>query len=200
LIDEQTARAVEGKSARIFAKLNSLVDGETIEALYQASQAGVPIDLVIRGICCLRPGLPGISENIRVRSIVDRFLEHSRIMVFGDAGKEQIYLSSADWMPRNFERRVEVMFPVEAPELKRRICDEIIPVYLRDNCRARVLMPDGSYVRAAAWHDEPEHRAQRELLAASSGIALAKTPPSTADGDGASKSKHAGGQKSKQGA
>ncbi len=198
LIDEQTARAVEGKSARIFAKLNSLVDGETIEALYQASQAGVPIDLVIRGICCLRPGLPGISENIRVRSIVDRFLEHSRIMVFGEAGKEQIYLSSADWMPRNFERRVEVMFPVEAPELKRRICDEIIPVYLRDNCRARVLMPDGSYVRAAAWHDEPEHRAQRELLAVSSGIALAKTPPSVAEGDG--KSKHAGGQKSKQGA
>jgi polyphosphate kinase len=201
LIDEKTARAVEGKSARIFAKLNSLVDGETIEALYQASQAGVPIDLVIRGICCLRPGLPGISENIRVRSIVDRFLEHSRIMVFGEAGKEQIYLSSADWMPRNFERRVEVMFPVEAPELKRRICDEIIPVYLRDNCRARVLMPDGSYVRAAAWHDEPEHRAQRELLAASSGITLAKTPPQmSADGDGSGKSKHAGGQKSKQGA
>lgn len=201
LIDEQTARAAEGKTARIFAKLNSLVDGETIESLYQASQAGVPIDLVIRGICCLRPGLPGISENIRVRSIVDRFLEHSRIMVFGEAGKEQIYLSSADWMPRNFERRVEVMFPVEAPELKRRICDEIIPVYLRDNCRARVLMPDGSYVRAAAWHDEPEHRAQRELLAASSGIALAKTPPPmSADGDGAGKSKHAGGQKSKQGA
>lgn len=198
LIDEQKVRAQEGKSARIFAKLNSLVDGETIEALYQASQAGVPIDLVIRGICCLRPGLPGISENIRVRSIVDRFLEHSRIMVFGEAGKEQVYLSSADWMPRNFERRVEVMFPIEAPELKRKICEEIIPVYLRDNCRARVLMPDGSYVRAAAWHDEPEHRAQRELLAASSGIALAKTPPTSADGDG--KSKHAGGQKSKQGA
>jgi polyphosphate kinase len=121
-------------------------------------------------------------------------------MVFGDAGKEQVYLSSADWMPRNFERRVEVMFPIEAPELKRRICEEIIPVYLRDNSRARVLMPDGSYVRAAAWHDEPEHRAQRELLAASSGIALAKTPPTSADGDGAGKAKHAGGQKSKQGA
>ena len=198
LIDEQAARAREGKSARIFAKLNSLVDGETIEALYQASQAGVPIDLVIRGICCLRPGLPGISENIRVRSVVDRFLEHSRIMVFGDGGKEQVYLSSADWMPRNFERRVEVMFPIEAPELKRRICEEIIPAYLRDNCRARVLMPDGSYVRAAAWHDEPEHRAQRELLAVSAGIALAKAPANSADGDG--KSKHAGGQKSKQGA
>ena len=201
LIEEQTVRAREGKSARIFAKLNSLVDGETIEALYQASQAGVPIDLVIRGICCLRPGLPGISENIRVRSIVDRFLEHSRVMVFGEAGKEQVYLSSADWMPRNFERRVEVMFPIEAPELKRRICEEIIPLYLRDNCRARVLMPDGSYVRAAAWHDEPEHRVQRDLLAASSGIALARTSTVAAEGDGAGKSKHAGGsQKSKQGA
>jgi polyphosphate kinase len=201
LIDEQAARAREGKNSRIFVKLNSLVDGETIEALYQASQAGVPIDLVIRGICCLRPGLPGISENIRVRSIVDRFLEHSRVMVFGDAGKERIYLSSADWMPRNFERRVEVMFPVEAPELKRRICEEIIPVYLRDNSRARVLMPDGSYVRAAAWHDEPEYRSQRELLAASSGIALAKMPAAATpivETDGAAKSKH--GLQKKQGA
>jgi polyphosphate kinase len=171
LIKEQTARAREGKSARIFAKLNSLVDGETIEALYQASQAGVPVDLVIRGICCLRPGLPGISDNIRVRSIVDRFLEHSRIMVFGDGNKAQAYLSSADWMPRNFERRVEVMFPVEAPDLRRRIVEEIIPIYLQDNIRARVLMPDGTYVRAAAWHDEEEHRAQHQLLTAAGGTA-----------------------------
>jgi polyphosphate kinase len=201
LIAEQAARARAGKGARIVAKLNSLVDGETIEALYDASSAGVPIDLIIRGICCLRPGLAGISENIRVRSIVDRFLEHSRVMVFGDVGKERVYLSSADWMPRNFERRVEVMFPVEAPELKRRICDEIIPAYLRDNSRARVLMPDGSYVRAAAWHDEPEHRAQRELLAASSGIALAKPPaaaPAATEADGSPKPKH--GPQKKQGA
>jgi polyphosphate kinase len=169
LIAEQAERARGGKAARIFAKLNSLVDNETIEALYEASQAGVPIDLVIRGICCLRPGLPGISENIRVRSIVDRFLEHSRILVFGEGQKQQAFLSSADWMPRNFERRVEVMFPIEAPDLRRRICEEIIPTYLEDNCRARVLMPDGSYVRAAAWHDEPERRAQRDLL---------PTPPS----------------------
>ncbi len=166
LIHEQAERAQAGKSARIFAKFNSLVDRETIEALYEASQAGVPIDLVIRGICCLRPGLPGISENIRVRSIVDRFLEHSRILVFGEGQKQLALLSSADWMPRNFERRVEVMFPIEAPDLRRRICEEIIPTYLEDNCRARVLMPDGSYVRAAAWHDEPERRAQRDLLPA----------------------------------
>jgi polyphosphate kinase len=198
LINAQAERAREGKSARIFAKLNSLVDSETIEALYQASQAGVPIDLVIRGICCLRPGLPGISENIRVRSIVDRFLEHSRIMVFGDGNKAEAYLSSADWMPRNFERRVEVMFPIEAPDLRRRICEEIIPIYLRDNSRARVLMPDGAYVRAAAWHDEPQHRAQMELLAAASpppakppAIAAASNGQAHGELDGAAKGKQA---------
>jgi polyphosphate kinase len=182
LIREQADRARNGKSARIFAKLNSLADSETIEALYDASQAGVPIDLVIRGICALRPGLPTISENIRVRSIVDRFLEHSRIMVFGEGQKQQVFLSSADWMPRNFERRVEVMFPVEAPELRRRICDEVIPAYLQDNCRARVLMPDGSYVRAAAWHDEAEHRAQRDLLPGATGGAKAAAPTVSASG------------------
>ncbi|MCA9235538.1 MAG: polyphosphate kinase 1, partial [Planctomycetales bacterium] len=164
LIDEQAARAATGKSSRIFAKLNSLVDVPTIEALYRASQAGVPIDLVIRGICCLRPGMPGLSETIRVRSIVDRFLEHSRIMAFGDGPKAEVYLGSADWMPRNFNRRVEVMFPVEAPALRERVLEEIIPTYLRDNQRARLLMPDGAYVRAAAWHDEAPCRAQRDLL------------------------------------
>lgn len=171
LIRDQTQRAKEGKRCRIFAKLNSLVDRRTIEALYEASQAGVPIELVIRGICSLRPGLAGISENIQVRSIVDRFLEHSRIFVFGEGAKAQVYLASADWMPRNFERRVEVMFPVEAPELRAQIVERVIPHYLQDNCRARVLMPDGSYVRAAAWHDEPDHRAQRDLLrAAAAGV------------------------------
>jgi polyphosphate kinase len=196
LIHEQAERARAGKSARIFAKLNSLVDRETIEALYDASQAGVPIDLVIRGICCLRPGLPGISENIRVRSIVDRFLEHSRILVFGEGQKQQVFLTSADWMPRNFERRVEVMFPIEAPELRRRICEEIIPAYLEDNCRARVLMSDGAYVRAAAWHDEPERRAQRDLLPIPGGVAAkpalvsANGQPVSESSDGA-KGKHA---------
>jgi polyphosphate kinase len=164
LIDEQAARAREGKRSRIVAKLNSLVDRHTIEALYKASQAGVPIELMVRGICCLRPGLPGISENIRVQSVVDRFLEHSRIFAFGEGAKEQVFLSSADWMPRNFERRVEVMFPIEAEDLRRRIVDEIIPTYWRDNRRTRVLQADGTYVRAQAA-DDPPRRSQVELLA-----------------------------------
>jgi polyphosphate kinase len=176
LIDEQADRARQGKKARVFAKLNALVDRRTIEALYRASQAGVPIDLVIRGICCLRPGLEGISENIRVTSIVDRFLEHSRIFVFGEGTKQQIFLSSADWMPRNFDRRVEVMFPVEAEELRARITEEIIPAYLRDNCRTRILEADGSYVRPAPRDDEQAHRSQMELLANS-----APRPESSAD-------------------
>ena len=163
LINEQTRRAKEGKRARIIAKLNSLVDRQTIEALYAASQAGVPIDLLIRGICCLRPGLAGISENIRVHSVVDRFLEHSRILVFGEGSKQKIFLSSADWMPRNFERRVEAMFPVEAEDVRRRIVEEIIPTYLSDNQKARVLRPDGSYTRVPVGDNAP-HRSQAELL------------------------------------
>ncbi len=164
LINEQTQRAREGKRSRIIAKLNSLVDRRTIEALYEASQAGVSIDLLIRGICCLRPGLPGISETIRVYSIVDRFLEHSRILVFGEGMKQQVFLSSADWMPRNFERRVEVMFPIEAEDLRRRIVEEIIPTYLNDNRRKRVMRSDGTYELVQAG-DAPPHRSQAELLA-----------------------------------
>lgn len=164
LIGEQAERARQGKKSRIVAKLNSLVDRETIEALYLASQAGVPIDLVIRGICCLRPGLVGISENIRVRSIVDRFLEHSRIMIFGVGPKEQVFVGSADWMPRNFERRVEVAFPIESAELRSRITEEIIPVYLNDNQRARQLRPDGTYVRVEVPSGEMPRRSQLELL------------------------------------
>jgi polyphosphate kinase len=164
LISEQTRRAREGKKSRIIAKLNSLVDRRTIECLYEASQAGVPIDLLVRGICCLRPGLPGISENIRVHSIVDRFLEHSRILVFGEGSKQQVFLSSADWMPRNFTRRVEVMFPIESEDIRRRIVEEIIPTYLDDNQRARILLPDGAYKRAPV-NDGVKHRSQAELLA-----------------------------------
>lgn len=174
LINEQADRAREGKRSRIVAKLNSLVDRQTIEALYHASQAGVPIDLLVRGICCLRPGLPNISETIRVFSVVDRFLEHSRIMVFGEGSKQCVYLSSADWMPRNFERRVEVMFPVEAEELRRRIVDEILPTYLLDNRRMRMLRPDGTYVHVSADDGVP-HRSQQELLALSASRDAAAT-------------------------
>ena len=163
LINEQAQRARDGKKSRIIAKLNSLVDRRTIEALYEASQAGVPIDLLIRGICCLRPGLAGISDNIRAVSIVDRFLEHSRILVFGEGNKQQVFLSSADWMPRNFDRRVEVMFPIESEDLRRRIVDEIIPTYLSDNARTRILRADGTYARATPA-DGPTHRSQYELL------------------------------------
>ena len=164
LIDEQTEQALQGKKSGIFAKLNSLVDRKTIEALYRASQAGVPINLLVRGICCLRPGLEGISENIEVHSIVDRFLEHSRIFVFGVGSKAQVFLSSADWMPRNFERRVEVMFPIEALELKQRVCQKVLPTYWQDNTRTRRLTSDGTYVRSTAWHGEDVHRSQNELL------------------------------------
>ncbi len=164
LINQQTERAEQGKRAQIFAKLNSLVDRGTIEALYRASAAGVSIDLVVRGICCLRPGLPGISENIRVRSIVDRFLEHSRVFVFGTGQRAQVFVSSADWMPRNFWRRVEVMFPVEDPRLKKRIVEEIAAAYLRDTSRARVLTSEGAYQHAVSWKGDPQHRAQIELM------------------------------------
>jgi polyphosphate kinase len=165
LIDDQAQRAREGQPSRIFAKTNALVDHRVIEALYRASQAGVPIDIVDRGICCLRPGLPGVSENIRVRSIVDRFLEHSRIYVFGPDSDCEIYLGSADWMPRNFYRRVEVMFPIEATELRERILHEIVPAYLMDNVKARVLQPDGTYVRIRPPEGGVAYRCQERLLA-----------------------------------
>jgi polyphosphate kinase len=164
LIDEQAQRAREGRPSRIFAKLNALVDHRVIEALYRASQAGVPIDLVVRGVCCLRPGLPGISETIRVRSIVDRFLEHSRLYVFNPDDEAQIYLASADWMPRNFYRRVEVMFPIDSPELKHRLLAQIVPTIMRDNVKARVLRADGTYYRLQRAESEPRHRSQEELM------------------------------------
>ena len=164
LIDEQTERAKSGKSARIFAKLNSLVDPRTIEALYRASQAGVTVDLVIRGICCLRPGVEGISESIRVRSIVDRFLEHSRIFAFGPDSSAKLFLSSADWMPRNFYRRVEVMFPVESSPLRNRILNEIIPAYAADNVKARELSSDGTYHKVIPGKNQPLVRSQQLLL------------------------------------
>jgi polyphosphate kinase len=164
LIEEQTQRAREGRSARIFAKLNALVDHNVIEALYRASQAGVPIDIVARGICSLRPGVPGLSETIRVRSIVDRFLEHSRVYVFGPDEDARVFLASADWMPRNFFRRVELMFPVLAPDLAGRILKEIVPLYLADNTRARQLDATGSFHLLHPGPGEPAVRCQIQML------------------------------------
>lgn len=147
-IDREAEKAKAGKPSRVIAKMNSLVAPKVIQALYRASQAGVPIDLVVRGICCLRPGVPGVSENIRVRSVVGRFLEHSRVFVFGDEDEAEVFLSSADWMPRNLYRRVEVMFPVEDPAIKRRILDEVLGTGILDNTKARELNAEGVYTFA----------------------------------------------------
>jgi polyphosphate kinase len=147
LIERETAHARAGRPARIIAKLNRIADENLIERLYEASEAGVSIDLIIRGICMLRPGVPGLSENIRVRSIVGRFLEHSRLMYFLNDGNEEIYLGSADWMVRNLNRRVETVTPVEDPGFKKYLKEDVLQAYLRDNVNARELQPDGSYVR-----------------------------------------------------
>jgi len=143
-IRREAENAAAGKPARIVAKINSLVDGTVIKELYKASCAGVQIDLIVRGICCLKAGIPGLSDNITVRSITGRFLEHSRIFMFYNDGNEDLYLASADWMPRNLDRRVELMFPVEDPDCRKRVM-EILDVELNDTIRAHFLMPDGTY-------------------------------------------------------
>jgi polyphosphate kinase len=145
-IDRETKNALMGKEAKIIAKLNSLVDMEIIAALYEASCAGVNIELIVRGICCLRPGIKGVSENISVRSIVGRFLEHTRIFYFHNGGEEDIYLSSADWMNRNLDRRIELLFPIEEARLKAKV-REILNACLKDTVKARLLKSDGSYMR-----------------------------------------------------
>jgi len=150
LIREETRQQRSGGRGHIIAKMNALVDPVLIEALYEASRAGVKVDLLVRGICCLRPGIAGMSENIRVVSVVDRFLEHSRIYYFRAGGARKLYLSSADWMPRNFYTRYEVAFPVTDPHLKRYVHDTILGKGLADNQKAWVLKPDGSYARAVA--------------------------------------------------
>ncbi|MFL6210781.1 MAG: polyphosphate kinase 1 [Pyrinomonadaceae bacterium] len=149
LIARETAHAHAGRPARIIAKLNRLADDEVIRALYEAAQAGVEIDLVVRGICMLRPGVAGLSERIRVRSIVGRYLEHSRIYHFQNGGDEEVYIGSADWMHRNLNRRVEVVAPVRDQNLRRYLKDVLLAAYLRDNVKARVLQPDGTYARVA---------------------------------------------------
>jgi polyphosphate kinase len=168
LIAAETANAAAGKPARIVAKMNKLVDPVTIENLYAASQAGVKIDLIVRATCCLMPGVKGLSENIRLRNIVGRFLEHARIFYFENAGEPKVFCGSADWMPRNFFRRVETMFPVEDADIKRRLVEDILPAELRDNVDARELQPDGTYILPASAATEPAFAAQKFFMAMAS--------------------------------
>ena len=147
LIEREARYAKAGKPARIVAKMNALLDVKTINALYAASNAGVEIDLIVRGMCSLRPGVPGLSERIRVRSIIGRFLEHSRIFWFGNGGDDQVFCGSADWMSRNLYERCEVVFPVQEPRLSKRLRDDILGAYLRDDRKARLLQSSGDYVR-----------------------------------------------------
>ncbi|CAN5699101.1 polyphosphate kinase 1 [soil metagenome] len=163
MIERERDHALAGKTAQLTVKLNSLVDQEIIEKLYEASCAGVKIDLIIRGICCLRPKVPGLSENIRVVSIVGRFLEHSRIYYFANDGQPDLYLASADWMPRNFIRRVEIAFPVEEPALRDEIIREVLPRFVNDRVKARELQADGTYIRLTSEEGKPKSQAQLQF-------------------------------------
>ena len=165
LIRRETEHAHQGKNGRIVAKMNSLVDPEIIEALYEASQAGVGIDLIVRGMCSLRPGLEGISDNIKVISIIGRFLEHSRIFYFNNGGKEEVYIGSADWMPRNLNRRVEAITPIEDPDIAKEL-QEILGIMLSDNRKAWDLQPDGQYIQRRPAENAPELSAHDILMEA----------------------------------
>lgn len=176
LIDREIKKSTPKTPGRIICKLNALVDTGIIDKLYEASNAGVRIDLIVRGICCLRPGVPGMSENIRVTSILDRFLEHSRIYYFHNGGEPEIYSGSANYMPRNFFKRAEIIYPIENIELKSRIINEILMTYRNDNIKARLMQPDGSYTRVKVKDGEEPLRSQSALIAIarSGGV---KSPP-----------------------
>jgi polyphosphate kinase len=163
-IDNEAKHAKAGKPARIVAKMNSLLEPQTIEALYRASQAGVKIDLIVRGVCSLKPGVKGLSDNIRVRSVIGRFLEHTRIFMFRNQSS-RVWLSSADWMDRNFFRRIEICFPVLDKKLADRIVREGLQPYLDDNCQAWIMQPDGGFKRRKRSNGKA-HGAQAELLKA----------------------------------
>ncbi len=164
LIRREIEHARAGREARMILKMNALVDQRMVSLLYEASQAGVQIDLIVRGICCLRPGVAGVSENIRVRCLIGRYLEHARIYYFANGGAAEIYCGSADLMPRNLDRRVETWFPVHAPELQQRLLDEILAIELADTAKARHLLPDGSYERVLPAEGEPPLDAQRWFM------------------------------------
>lgn len=175
--EKENARA--GKPARIVAKMNSLVDADVIDALYAASQAGVKVDLLVRGICCLRPQMAGVSENIRVHAVIDRFLEHARIFYFENAGTPELYCSSADWMPRNFRRRVEIMFPVLDKKLQSRILNEILEPMANDNVKGWVLGADARYQRQKRGRNVPALRSQQLFMSAARQLARNANPALT---------------------
>jgi polyphosphate kinase len=176
-IDREAENALAGRPARIVAKMNALIEPEVIQALYRASQAGVPVDLVVRGVCALRPGVPGVSENIRVRSIVGRFLEHTRICLFENGGKPQVFCASADWMNRNLFQRVETCFPILDAALAERAVREGLEIYLGDNTQAWTMRPDGGYDKVVPKTDEPGVSAQLQLLALHAGQSAPATSP-----------------------
>ncbi|MEP6591256.1 MAG: RNA degradosome polyphosphate kinase, partial [Gemmatimonadota bacterium] len=163
MIQREVEHARGGRQGKILAKMNALVDEEIIEALYHASNAGVQIDLIVRGICCLRPGVPGVSENIRVTSILGRFLEHSRVAFFRNGGKEEAYISSADWMPRNLDRRIEAAVPIEDPRHRAEM-RRVLETMLEDNRQAWDLQPDGRYVQRTPAPGETERGTQQLLI------------------------------------
>jgi polyphosphate kinase len=175
LVERETENAKRGLPARIIAKMNALEDPDMIAALYRASAAGVKIELIVRGICCLRPKLPVLSENITVRSVVDRFVEHSRIFYFENACQPEVWLSSGDWTPAHFSRRIEVAFPIEDGNLRERLRSQVLETILGDNVKVRILQTGGTYRKPAPRRNTPARRSQLELLAA----ANAKHEPAT---------------------
>ncbi len=177
LVGREAAHARAGRPAHIIAKMNAILDAPLIEALYEASQAGVEVDLIIRGMCALRPGIKGMSERIRVRSVVGRFLEHSRIFWFDNGGRPECYAGSADWMPRNLYERCEVVFPIAEPALLHRLRHEILEAYLRDDVKGRMLQPDGTYTRGPAT---PGRLSAQEWLMQRSRQVLLPPPPQAA--------------------
>jgi polyphosphate kinase len=169
MIDREIAHAQNGRPARVVAKMNALQEEKVIRALYRASQEGVDVDLVVRGICCLRPGVPGVSDRIRARSIVGRYLEHSRIYSFENGGHPEVYIGSADWMPRNLRRRVEVLMRVDDREIAATLRDRVLGACLSDNTNAWTFLPDGSHARVKRGKAEAAFAAQDALMAIARG-------------------------------